>query len=503
MDYASYVADEPVLRWLEEEGLGQYVESFRRAHITQPESFFQLDTSYFDSLGIINNEDRNKVYYLIEKLRKEFRQSFAAAAFPAMSGDLMEDDRKPGGHSEQSKQVEKNWNQNLGFEISKTKRYKPNGTVLCRADGCDKIAQAKCNGFCRHHFKLFAKVDSAAKESKWACICGAKNPFKARRCGTCNRWKDKRRSVPEEETAPTDEFGNVLPKTHVPSDSGVVISETRRLNERGRQLCKVEGCNKLRQARNDGFCRYHFNLFAINQVKPASLPTAAATAAPEDGAKVADDRKPPAATKTADWLCSCGTTNPGKQTRCGSCQRWKGGKRQTIPKKKKPEASLESAGAWDCDKCGNRVLASKSRCGQCHHWRGGKRKCGWTIRGKGDDGSIPWHLEWSCCDVTYSPDKRRCGKCQKWRGGKRTKSKGRKRQHTVEQVPALPYPVYQSQLHPVEMMQQAVQAVEAHEQHAGMAMHQQEWNQQQQAYIAEQMAIAHNNPVQQQRVADV
>lgn len=95
------------------------------------------------------------------------------------------------------------------------------------------------------------------------------------------------------------------------------------------------------------------------------------------------------------------------------------------------------------------------------------------------------------------------GKCQKWRGGKRTKSKGRKRQHTVEQVPALPYPVYQSQLHPVEMMQQAVQAVEAHEQHAGMAMHQQEWNQQQQAYIAEQMAIAHNNPVQQQRVADV
>lgn len=245
----------------------------------------------------------------------------------------------------------------------------------------------------------------AARESKWACACGAKNPFKARRCGKCNQWKDKRRSVPEEESAPTDEFGNILPKTHVPSDSGVLISETRRLNERGRQLCKVEGCDKLRQARNDGFCRLHFNAFAISQLKQAP---AAAPAAPEDGAKVADNRKPPAATKTADWLCSCGTNNPGKQTRCGSCQRWKGGKRQTIPKKKKPKASEESATAWDCNKCGNKVLASKSRCGQCHHWKGGKRKCGWTIKGKGDDGSIPWHLEWSCCNVTYSPDKRRC-----------------------------------------------------------------------------------------------
>jgi len=137
MDYASYVADEPVLRWLEEEGLGQYVESFRRAHITQPESFFQLDTSYFDSLGIIDDEDRNKVYYLIEKLRKEFRQSFAAAAFPTLSGDLIGDDRKPGVHSDHYLDE-----QNLGFEISKTKRYKPNGTVLCRAEGCDKISQA-------------------------------------------------------------------------------------------------------------------------------------------------------------------------------------------------------------------------------------------------------------------------------------------------------------------------------------------------------------------------
>lgn len=146
MDYASYVADEPVLRWLEEEGLGQYVESFRRAHITQPEAFFQLDTSYFDSLGIIDNDDRNKVYYLIEKLRKEFRQSFAAAAFPAMSGELMEDERKPAGGQSEQKQPEKNWGGQVetfsGFEISKTKRYKPNGTVLCRAEKCDKIAQA-------------------------------------------------------------------------------------------------------------------------------------------------------------------------------------------------------------------------------------------------------------------------------------------------------------------------------------------------------------------------
>lgn len=148
-------------------------------------------------------------------------------------------------------------------------------------------------------------------------------------------------------------------------------------------------------------------MFSISQLKPAPAPTAA-TAAPIDGAKDADGQKLPAA-KAEDWLCSCGTTNPGRQTRCGSCQRWKGGKRQVVPRpRKKPLPYEEGLTSWECDKCGNKVLANKSRCGQCHHWRGGKRKCGWTIKGKGDDGSIPWHLEWSCCGVKYSPDKRRC-----------------------------------------------------------------------------------------------
>lgn len=58
------------------------------------------------------------------------------------------------------------------------------------------------------------------------------------------------------------------------------------------------------------------------------------------------------------------------------------------------------------------------------------------------------------------------------------------------------------------MMQQAVQAVEAHQHagmaHAEMALHQQEWErQQQQAYVAEQMAIVHNSQLEQQRIADV
>ena len=99
-----------------------------------------------DSPGGGGDRSNKTLEAAFEKLRKEFRQSFAAAAFPAMSVELMEDERKPAGGQSEQKQPEKNWGGQVetfsGFEISKTKRYKPNGTVLCRAEKCDKIAQA-------------------------------------------------------------------------------------------------------------------------------------------------------------------------------------------------------------------------------------------------------------------------------------------------------------------------------------------------------------------------
>ena len=51
--------------------------------------------------------------------------------------------------------------------------------------------------------------------------------------------------------------------TYVPPNSGVRISTTIQYNDNGQTLCKVEGCGKNRQSKNDGFCRMHFNTFAL------------------------------------------------------------------------------------------------------------------------------------------------------------------------------------------------------------------------------------------------
>ena len=42
-----------------------------------------------------------------------------------------------------------------------------------------------------------------------------------------------------------------------------MVSTVRRTNEKGRSLCKVDGCTKLDQSKNDGFCRTHYNMFAV------------------------------------------------------------------------------------------------------------------------------------------------------------------------------------------------------------------------------------------------
>eukprot|EP00579_Thalassiosira_antarctica_P005581 CAMPEP_0201902998 /NCGR_PEP_ID=MMETSP0902-20130614/55248_1 /ASSEMBLY_ACC=CAM_ASM_000551 /TAXON_ID=420261 /ORGANISM="Thalassiosira antarctica, Strain CCMP982" /LENGTH=411 /DNA_ID=CAMNT_0048437027 /DNA_START=73 /DNA_END=1306 /DNA_ORIENTATION=- len=193
------------------------------------------------------------------------------------------------------------------FLISDTRRKNATGSPLCLAVDCEKNAQAntKINhsrGFCRVHFNLW--LISTGQIESWDCVCGNKVPVE-KRCGKCHRWKEKGQtySKPTSDLAKTDN-GSQNPTTLVPPNSGIQIAATRETNEKNRPLCKVVGCNKLDQSKNDGFCRKHFNMFSI------------------DGTIV-------------DWTCVCGQTIPGKQKRCGECNKWRGGKQApyaTTPK---------------------------------------------------------------------------------------------------------------------------------------------------------------------------
>ncbi|KAL3786351.1 hypothetical protein HJC23_000593 [Cyclotella cryptica] len=192
---------------------------------------------------------------------------------------------------------------------------------------------------------------------------------------------------------------------------GISISSTPPKNARGRSICKVNGCTKLDQSNNHGFCRSHYNLLVNEEYQ-------------DDG------------TTGGPWTCQCGLLVGAKQKRCGVCFRWKGGTRDTyIVNGKKTEGRavtataveampLLTAASWTCE-CGNHVEEHKSRCGKCHHWRGGKRQGGWklgaklTVAAELEEDGIDRSTDWRCCGEVISAQKTRCGKCRGWRGGKR------------------------------------------------------------------------------------
>jgi len=87
---------------------------------------------------------------------------------------------------------------------------------------------------------------------------------------------------------------------------------------------------------------------------------------------------------------------------------------------------------WTCPHCSIVLPEKQTRCGKCHKWRGGKRQGGWTIKAKKkwiatsdkedeeeEEDRIDRTLDWTCCGVILPAKQTRCGKCFKWRGGKR------------------------------------------------------------------------------------
>jgi len=196
------------------------------------------------------------------------------------------------------------------FPISDVRRRDERGATLCSAIGCGKKAQAKTKikdvgSFCRGHFHTWL-IDTGHVEH-WDCKCGNKIPTKSERCGKCHRWKDKKSATKKWVSLSVLEARNGKgnfnenPITQLHPASRYQISNARKLNDNGRVLCKIVGCTKLDQAKNDGFCRTHFNLFsAIPSIDNNGV---------DDSLAIADN-----------WTC-CGQLLSGKGKRCGKCNK--------------------------------------------------------------------------------------------------------------------------------------------------------------------------------------
>ena len=191
------------------------------------------------------------------------------------------------------------------FHVSTVRRKNENGASLCLAVGCEKNAQANTRinntaGFCRLHYNSW--LISTGQIESWTCGCGNLVPM-SRRCGRCHRWEsqgghsslgDKAKSKapakgPATTTAGLGETALDCQRV-VRIPPGMKIAKGRKRNEKGKPLCKVEGCDKLDQNKNNGFCRMHYNMFSVE----SSL---------------------------EKWVCVCGVTMPGKQKRCGKCNK--------------------------------------------------------------------------------------------------------------------------------------------------------------------------------------
>ena len=243
---------------------------------------------------------------------------------------------------------------NPTFAVSDVKKKSDSGAPLCMALGCEKYTQAgttinNIGSFCRIHYNAW--LISTGQIDSWDCQCG--NKVKSDRCGKCHRWKPgahpNKAKIPKEASKQRDSGSTTL-LTHVPVSSGFQVSSVRRTNDKGRSLCKIVGCTKLDQAKNDGFCRTHFNMFAVPVsavvVSVSALdmpalgseaaatggsicpPVAAAAAASaisggsEERGKVEESPPPPPLyDMSIDWACTCGKLNSGKRKRCKECNK--------------------------------------------------------------------------------------------------------------------------------------------------------------------------------------
>lgn len=143
--------------------------------------------------------------------------------------------------------------------------------------------------------------------------------------------------------------------------------------------------------------------------------------------------------KDSTWTCdNCGEKVEMRKSRCGSCHRWRGGKRQggwtlgSANNYDSDDGGIDRTKDWSCDNCndGEIISASQSRCGKCNRWRGGKRK------------PAPW--ECSKCNITNPGGKKRCVGCLAWKGTTKKISESASTASTAKSLPSMKLPAMTS-----------------------------------------------------------
>lgn len=265
----------------------------------------------------------------------------------------------------------------------------------------------------------------AAQGVNWFCSgCNHLNRAKKSRCGSCQRWKFGKRENMLKKNRPAF-------KENARQGSAVVQTTTDAVGYQllagsmaaGTAAVAVASPNKQQQK----------HLVVKFEQNDALAPS-----------QLQSDQT---------WSCSCGQTNNlASKSRCSTCQRWKGGKRENM-KRKSPKqeqcahAVIPNVGLratpnqpntpWKCTRCGDDNGCKKLRCRTCQSWKNARKQViqqaelgtmtnskpaanGLAATRQQPDGTL-YAPPWEChgCKARVLGTKNRCPSCKSWRGGVR------------------------------------------------------------------------------------
>ncbi|KAL7511095.1 hypothetical protein ACHAXN_011440 [Cyclotella atomus] len=260
-------------------------------------------------------------------------------------------------------------------------------------------------------------------DANWQCRCGSANKDSLR-CKSCKSWKNSReqqqfhRQMSSFHEAPGHSLETVVTDT-TKSWFCIRCNCTTATNS---QHC--DSCQRLRypeQIQHQNNNQVHFPHHQLDQLayqisahSPYSVPAAYHGATFEtQPVQVEQKPEPP-------WVCPrCSRENLASKSRCGGCQKWKGGVRESY-KNRRQNALL--AETWYCHKCNMQNSGKKVRCKTCQGWKDGGRPDVLARKALAAEArkAGTW---WSCdkCGRCNKPRNQRCGGCQRWKMGCRPK----------------------------------------------------------------------------------
>eukprot|EP00984_Skeletonema_dohrnii_P027150 scaffold16612_cov109-Skeletonema_dohrnii-CCMP3373.AAC.2 len=261
------------------------------------------------------------------------------------------------------------------------------------------VEEEQCSGA-----SSLANANKSNNEA-WTCSCNMQWPSTQKRCGNtkCNKWKGGKRD------------GFIVHRPNVPSSS--IASAPTITTTKQRPQDPSTAASAVQQQANTidcWTCDNCQNIVKANKVRCGQCHHW------KGGKRTTVKKKTTAKNDSGNDDNNGGSLLPSSSSAAAVGNNGGGG---TANKASYP---FDITQDWTCNNCSVTLPGRQTRCGKCHKWRGGKRQGGWTLKAKSTKGGqaeeedgIDRTLDWTCCEVVLPARQTRCGKCHKWRGGKR------------------------------------------------------------------------------------